>query len=145
MPAFMCIPVLSEYHAVVHYYAAPYPSAYGHIYDVLEIPTHAELLLSENSGNTIIEKVAKEIIGRVGKINAIEIANIINAYDPELVTIGGSVATNNQEWLLNSIEKYAKSYTINKMPKIALTPLGNDVGIYGAVAGFLYFDGKGIL
>lgn len=89
--------------------------------------------------------VAKEIVERVGKINAIEVAAIINAYDPELITIGGSVATNNEKWLMEALEKHVKNYTINRMPRISMTPLGSDIGIYGGVAGFLYFNGKGIL
>jgi hypothetical protein len=55
------------------------------------------------------------------------------------------VALNNESWLMKSIEKYVKNYAINRMPKIAITPLRQDMGIYGGIAGFIYFNGKGIL
>lgn len=91
------------------------------------------------------DKVASEIVDRIGRINGIMIANIINTYDPELITIGGSIAINNKERVLAPILKYAKEYSINKMPRIAITPLEEKIWIYGGAAGFLHFDGRGML
>ena len=81
------------------------------------------------------DNVAKKIVeDDIGKANASGISNIINAYDPDLITIGGSVALNNPELTLNPINKYLKDYAINKLPKIMISPLGKDVVISGAVA-----------
>jgi glucokinase len=91
------------------------------------------------------DKVASEIIDRIGRINAAEIESIVNAYDPELITIGGAVALNNEGRIMKPILDHIKEYRYLRRPKIAITPLGNKIGICGAVAGFLYFDGKGIL
>jgi glucokinase len=40
----------------------------------------------------IDDKYAQFVVEKIGKINAIGFANIVNAYDPELITIGGSIA-----------------------------------------------------
>jgi hypothetical protein len=36
--------------------------------------------------------------------------------------------------VLSPIKKYVKDYALNRVPKIMITPLGEDVGVYGAVA-----------
>ncbi len=84
------------------------------------------------------DEVASEIIGEIGRINAVQVANIINSYDPELITIGGSVALNNSEAILGPILEHVKRHAINRLPDIKITPLGKDAGIYGAAAGFIY-------
>jgi len=43
---------------------------------------------------------AQMIIDKVGEKNAIGFANIINAYDPELITVGGSIALENPDQVL---------------------------------------------
>jgi glucokinase len=66
------------------------------------------------------------------KISAAGIGSAINAYDPELVTIGGSVFLNNVDLLLDEINRQIKQYIINKMPRIIPTPLGHDIPLIGA-------------
>lgn len=85
------------------------------------------------------DRVAAEIVERIGQINAIGIASIINSYDPELITIGGAITLNNEERIINSIKKHVGNYTINRVPRIIATPM-KDITIYGALAGFLYMD-----
>lgn len=102
---------------------------------------NAELLF--NLANS--DEIASNIVDRICRINAIEIANIINSYDPELITIGGSVALNNEARMMEAVLKYTKKYAINRMPRITTTPLRDKIGIYGAAAGFLYYDKSGIL
>lgn len=86
------------------------------------------------------DPTASRIVASIGRINAIEIANIINAYDPELVTIGGSIMLNNQEALMAQINVHTKNYIVNRPPKIMVTPLGDNIGLYGAIACVLQKD-----
>jgi glucokinase len=83
------------------------------------------------------DKVAAKIVNEVGRLNAIGIANIIDCYDPELITIGGAIALNHQSTVLKPILAQVKSHAINKVPKIMITPLGETASLYGAVADFL--------
>ena len=71
---------------------------------------------------------------QLGRLNAMGIANVITAYNPELITIGGSVALNNQKLVLEPIKRFIKEFSINRVPTINITPLGHDIVLYGALA-----------
>lgn len=89
------------------------------------------------------DRVAAEIVDRIGKIDAIGIANVINAYDPELITIGGSVMLNNKNALMRQIRRWTGRYAISRMPRIEATALGDDICLLGAAAGVLHRDWVG--
>lgn len=74
------------------------------------------------------------IVNELGRLNAMGIANVIAAYDPELITLGGSVVLHNQPLMLESIQRYVSQYTVTRSPPIVVTPLGHDVGMKGALA-----------
>ncbi len=74
------------------------------------------------------------VVQEIGKVNAIGFADIVNAFDPELVTIGGSVALNNRGFILDPIRRGIDAYLINRKPGIKLTPLGADVVLFGGLA-----------
>ncbi|MEM3833063.1 MAG: ROK family protein [Thermoprotei archaeon] len=86
------------------------------------------------------DKLALEIIEEVNKYNIIGFANIINVYDPSLITVGGSITLNNPDLVLNPIKQNIKKYIINRPPEIVLTPLGEDIVLYGAIAIALGFE-----
>ncbi|HEX9721833.1 MAG TPA: ROK family protein [Candidatus Paceibacterota bacterium] len=72
----------------------------------------------------------RQFLDDLARINAKAISDIIVAYDPELITIGGSVALNNQSIILQGIKKYVDHYL--KAPKIQITKLGEDISLLGA-------------
>ena len=74
------------------------------------------------------------IVQKIGEINAIGFADIVNAYDPELITVGGSIALNNHKLILDPIKENIHKHTINRIPEIKITPLGQDAVIIGALA-----------
>ena len=80
------------------------------------------------------DAIALRLVDRLGGINAIGLANAVNAFDPELVTIGGSIALNNPNLILEPILENIDKHIINRKPKIIITPLGGDVVLYGALA-----------
>jgi glucokinase len=90
------------------------------------------------------DRLAFRLVGEIGVLNAIGFANVANAYDPELVTVGGSVAQENGELLLPVIRAHIKDYVVNREPEIALASLGSTVGLYGAVATVLGFGKNGL-
>ncbi len=75
-----------------------------------------------------------KFVEEIGRLNAIGFANINTIYDPKLITIGGSIALNNQPLILNPILAHIKQYTVNRLPEIRITPLGRDAVLYGAIA-----------
>ena len=74
------------------------------------------------------------VVEQVGKMNAIGFANIVNAFDSELITVGGSVVLNNPELVIDPIKKDIDKHLINRKPDIRVTPLGADVVLYGGLA-----------
>ncbi len=122
------------------------------------IPNFARLLLGDmgDSGSLIIElaggdprkitseilfeaaqksdPLALEMVRRIGEINAVGFADIVNVFDPELITVGGSIALKNPRLILDPIEKGIESHLINRKPRIMVTPLGEEVVLFGALA-----------
>jgi glucokinase len=82
--------------------------------------------------------VAERIVDRIGLLNAIGFACVVDAYDPELITVGGSITLNNPDLVINPIKRYIGEHARNRVPKIALTPLGEDAVLYGAMASIFY-------
>ena len=77
---------------------------------------------------------AAMVVERIGEVNAVGFADIVNAFDPELITVGGSVALNNPGLVLTPIERHITRHVINRVPRIMITPLGEDVVLHGALA-----------
>jgi glucokinase len=80
------------------------------------------------------DNLSLQLINEIGILNAIGVANVINAYDPSLITIGGTVTLKNKQMILSPIRKHVHEYALNRIPRIQITPLGDDVCLYGAVA-----------
>ena len=87
-----------------------------------------DLFESAKKGDTI----ASEIVEEMGRLNAVAFANITNAYDPELITVGGAIALANPSMVLKPIRRLIRQYSINRIPLIRLTRLGSEIVLYGA-------------
>ncbi|MCW3978525.1 MAG: ROK family protein [Candidatus Bathyarchaeota archaeon] len=121
------------------------------------IPNFARLLLEGEKGDSLLlgkaggdpsgitaealfdaakrgDPTAKYIVSRIGEVNAIGFADIVNAFDPELITVGGSIALNNPDLILQPILENIDRHLINRRPDIEITPLGEDAVLYGALA-----------
>jgi len=83
------------------------------------------------------DEFARECLDRVARYNAAGIAAICNAVNPGLVTVGGGVAMNNAEAVLGGIERYLDDYLFVEPPEIRISRLGDDIGLYGALASFV--------
>jgi glucokinase len=92
-------------------------------------PDSTGILRAAKEGDRFAEHVAMEM----GKFNALGFANVINSYDPSLITVGGGVTLNNQELVLKPIRELVPEYAVNRPPPIVVTPLGDDVGLLGAL------------
>lgn len=92
--------------------------------------TAADLFCAEKKRDNLSIKLVNDL----GILNAMGFANVISAYDPSLITVGGTVTLKNKKIILSPIRKYVGHYTVNRVPKIEITPLGDDVGLFGAVA-----------
>lgn len=118
------------------------------------IPDLVDVLLEDKSRETVLrdydrvsarrlyeaaksgDGVAREIVTDIiGPLNARGIGITAICYDPEIITLGGSIALNNPTLLVDPIrqhldEYYPKKYTT---PDIKLTELGSSIELRGAL------------
>lgn len=81
-----------------------------------------------NEGNAM----ARAFLDELGRVNGRAVSDLIVAYDPELITFGGSVALHNSNVIIHGIKKYAEHYLAR--PAITITSLGEDITLLGAAA-----------
>ncbi|KPJ64964.1 hypothetical protein AMJ44_11720 [candidate division WOR-1 bacterium DG_54_3] len=82
------------------------------------------------------DKKAQKAIQEIGHYLAIGIANLVNAFNPERVIIGGGLS-NMKELLFAPIKKDFKKYALTlpaKSVRIVRAKLGTKAGVLGAVA-----------
>lgn len=76
---------------------------------------------------------ARECLAQVDRYNATGVAAVCNAVNPGLVTLGGGVALNNSERILAGIERHLDEYLFVDPPEVTMSPLGDDIGLYGGL------------
>ncbi len=79
------------------------------------------------------DPLAKRIVDEITRVNIAGFTNIINAYDPEIITVGGSVALYNEELVIKPIKEGLGAGLATKPPIITKTPLGEDIVLIGAI------------
>jgi glucokinase len=82
------------------------------------------------------DKNVLNFLKEVGQINGHGFSNIIIAYNPELITIGGALALNNKKYIIPYLKKNIDHFI--KLPEIKTTPLKEDVVLLGAAALVFY-------
>ena len=82
------------------------------------------------------DKTTLDFLKEVGKMNGYGISNVIVAYNPELITLGGAVVLNNKKHILPYLKKNVDQYL--ETPKIIITPLKENIVLLGAAALIFY-------
>lgn len=100
----------------------------------LEAPVTAQDVFAAATAG---DAFAQSCLDRVARYNAAGIAAVCNALNPGLITVGGGVAMNNDEAVLGGIDPYLDDYLFVDRPEIRLSRLGDDIGLYGALAAFV--------
>lgn len=93
----------------------------------------------ELSCKEFFEEVGKgrmrEAFEEVTKINAIGMGNLVNAYNPSLVVLGGGLILKRKGGkLFKKIKEKLPQFCFNEVPELKVTPLGDYIVLYGALA-----------
>jgi glucokinase len=80
------------------------------------------------------DPLADDVVDRLADWNAIGVATVVSAYAPLVVYVGGAVALNNPEAVVDPIRERLDDLVMSNVPEIRLTSLGEDVVVLGAVA-----------
>ena len=79
-------------------------------------------------------RYSDRLVDEIGRLNSYGVANAANMYDPSLISIGGAVALNHKELIVDRIRRKAPEHMIGRKPEITVTALGDDVGLLGALS-----------
>lgn len=83
------------------------------------------------------DPLADRVVDRLAAWNALGVAAAVHAYDPDAVHIGGAVATNNPETIVAPLRQRLPDHLVGDAPALAVTPLGSEAVLRGAVASVL--------
>ena len=78
--------------------------------------------------------VALEFLEEVALLNAAGLASVINAFSPELLIIGGSVALGDYELVVEKALDRLGEFAFNEVPPVRPATFGRDAVLMGAVA-----------
>jgi glucokinase len=82
------------------------------------------------------DALALEIFQQTGKYLGAGIVNILHSYNPEIVVLGGGV-TQNWRFIAPTMHRWIENHAMRAFREnvpIVLTNLGDEIGLYGAVA-----------
>ncbi|WP_435183143.1 ROK family protein [Halobellus sp. EA9] len=116
------------------------------------IPNYAEYLAEKEDAETALpvgdpdfsavdvfehaddDAFAAHVVERLGHWNAMGVANIVHSFAPIIIYVGGAVALNNPERVLEPIRERMDEMVMTNVPEIQLTNLGDEVVVKGALA-----------
>ena len=78
------------------------------------------------------DPLAQEVIDEACTYGGIGLADIANAYDPQIITVGGTLAFEHPEILKSMREEMLRHLNVEP-PEVLLTPLGYQVVEYGTI------------
>jgi len=78
--------------------------------------------------------IALEFLEEVALLNAAGLASVINAFNPELLIVGGSVALENYELVVEKALNRLGEFALNQVPPVRPATFGRDAALMGAIA-----------
>ncbi|MFB6156936.1 MAG: ROK family protein [Haloferacaceae archaeon] len=85
---------------------------------------------------------ADRVLDAVARWNAIGVTNLVQAFAPLVVYVGGAVALNNPKAVLDPVRERLPDLAFANVPDLRLTTLGDDAVVLGALASAMT-DGTG--
>lgn len=80
------------------------------------------------------DPAATKIIEKMKEYNAAGISNVVNAYSPELIVLGGGVVVNNADVITDGLAESIRQDILPAPPRITTSSLGDDPVLYGLLA-----------
>jgi glucokinase len=80
---------------------------------------------------------ATHVLDQISHWNTIGVANIVHSFAPLVISVGGGVAINNPDQVMDPIRERLDEMVMTNIPDIQLTEYGDDVVVRGALASAL--------
>jgi glucokinase len=108
-----------------------------HVHETEGVPT--DLPLEEIDAKDVFEAadsdpLAERTVERMQAFNAAGIADLVHAYAPLVVYVGGAVARNNPEQVVEPVRERLPELVMTNVPELRLTSLGDEAVVRGALA-----------
>mgnify|MGYP000383302098 CR=1 FL=1 len=108
-----------------------------YVHETEGVPT--ELPLDEIDAKDVFDAagedpLADRVIERMQAFNAAGIADLVHAYAPLVVYVGGAVARNNPERIVDPVRERLPELVMTNVPELRLTSLGDEAVVRGALA-----------
>jgi glucokinase len=100
----------------------------------LDLSTVDAPALFEAAGKDLL---ADDILEQVARWNARGVATVVHAYDPETVHLGGGVAINNPDLVVEPIRERLPESVMTEPPRVDIATRGRNAVLCGAIAGAL--------
>ncbi|MGQ9759625.1 MAG: ROK family protein [Candidatus Methanomethylicaceae archaeon] len=85
------------------------------------------------------DEFALHVVREATRLNAIAVANLVNLYDPSLISVGGGVAIKNVDFVVLPLHSYVERLSFNSPPKIVPSQLGEDAPLVGSILSTFIF------
>ena len=79
------------------------------------------------------DPLATRVVDRVAELNVLGMGNVINAYSPAVVSVGGAVVLNNPSVVLQPIRERIDSQLVVQTPEIVCSNLAEEAVLQGAL------------
>ncbi|MBM5805116.1 MAG: ROK family protein [Candidatus Verstraetearchaeota archaeon] len=76
---------------------------------------------------------AKFVLEESANVNAMAFANLVDLYDPTVISVGGGVALKNPDLVIEPIADRLPKFAFNAPPAVVATPLREDAPLLGAI------------
>jgi glucokinase len=100
----------------------------------LEDPDFSAADVFEHAGE---DAFATHVVDQLAHWNTMGMANIVHAYAPLVVRVGGAVALNNESEVLDPVRERLGDMVMTNVPQVELTEFGDEVVVQGALASAL--------
>lgn len=98
-----------------------------------DLPVDGTLTAKEVFERADEDDLAALAVERIGYWNTIGVANIVQAYAPTYVAVGGAVAQNHPDALLCPVRERLPEHAFTNVPEIRLAECGGDIVLTGAL------------
>jgi glucokinase len=79
------------------------------------------------------DPLADRVVDELGRWNTLGVANVVQAFAPGEVTVGGAIALNNRDAVLGPIRRNLAEHVMVDVPTIRPAAAGEDAVLYGAI------------
>jgi len=113
------------------------PAYARHLHETEDVPT--DLPVGDLDAAAVFEAadrdpLAERVLDRVGRWNAQGVADVVHAYAPLIVHVGGAVALGNPERVLDPIRERLPELVVSNVPEVRIASLGEKAVVRGALA-----------